>query len=364
MKTSIETALHHCRPEGMRLLKKHAIGAGASVKETLSALNALSGDVMTLFVIEADGRPLGTVTDGDIRRALIAGTPLDGSIRDVAHRNFLACSDLDDLCRVMGEARKRHIELLPILDAGFIADIIDMRHARTSLPIDAVLMAGGRGERLRPLTLDTPKPLLEIGGKPIIDYNVDELEACGVRNIFVTVNYLGDQIKEHFRMRPNRACIECVEEPKRLGTMGSLALVEGLSRDNVLVMNSDLLTNIDFEKLYLHHSDQNADFTVAAIPYTVSVPFAIMNVAGRRVTGLSEKPTYNYFANAGVYIMRREVVGMITPGEYLDAPDFIEQLIAAGRLVSFFPIDGTWIDIGSPDDFRYANELMSQRFKS
>lgn len=127
-----------------------------------------------------------------------------------------------------------------------LTDIIDLRKVKTMIPVDAVLMAGGRGERARPLTDHTPKPLLPVGGKPIIDYNIEELEACGVKNIFVTVNYLAEQIEEHFRRRENAAGIECVREPRRLGTMGSLSLIDRLSADNVLLMNSDLLTTIDF----------------------------------------------------------------------------------------------------------------------
>lgn len=225
-------------------------------------------------------------------------------------------------------------------------------------------MAGGRGERLRPLTLSIPKPLLAVGGKPIIDRNIEMLEEYGVRNIFVTVNYLHNKIEEHFRIRnaketDNHADVTCVLEPKRLGTLGSLALVEGLRHDNILVMNSDLLTNLDFEKMWRTHTESGAHLTMGAVPYTVSVPFAIMRTKGSEVTGLEEKPTYNYFINGGVYMMRRELLERITKGEYLDAPNFIESLIADGLNVECFPIEGRWIDIGSPDDYRAANELLS-----
>lgn len=321
---------------------------------------------MTLFVIDEDGRLVGSLTDGDLRRAVIGGeeagrgASLDDAVGAVCHRECMAVRPGESRYAGIHEARRRGITLLPVLDeTGRIVELLDLRRMKTALPLDAVLMAGGKGERLRPMTLDRPKPLLEIGGKPIIDYNITELKANGIRNIFVTVNYLKEQIIKHFE---NEAGVTCVEEPKRLGTMGSLSLVEGLREENLVVMNSDLLTTLNFEEMFLQHAESGAALTVAAIPYTVSVPFAIMRHEGRRVTGLTEKPTYNYFANAGVYMMRREVADSIPRGEYLDAPDLIMQLIERGERVEYFPIDGTWIDIGSPDDFRYANELMTAKF--
>lgn len=341
-------------------LERHVIDVSASLRDGLKGINNLSGEEpMTLFVVDTERRMLGTVTDGDIRRALIRGASLTDSIASAVHRDFLSAGEPSQHFAAISEARKRNIDLLPIVEDGKLAGMIDLRRQRSVLPIDAVLMAGGRGERLRPLTLTTPKPLLEVGGKPIIDYNVDELIANGVSNIFVTVNYLHEQIEEHFAAPQYRAAVNCVLEPKRLGTIGSLSLIEDFTHDNILLMNSDLLTTLDFEKFFLAHIESGAVLTMATIPYTVSIPFAIVNTEGERVVGLSEKPTYNYFANAGVYLMKREAIAAIPKGEYMDAPDFIDKLIASGAHVATFPIEGLWTDIGSPDDFRYANELMN-----
>ncbi len=342
----------------------HVISVKASVRQALRALNDLSGETMTLFALDSRDVLCGTVTDGDIRRALIAGASLDDTLEQVMHRDFRALRPGDDAFILLPRLRKQGIILVPVLDEkGCIKDIIDLRTARTRLPVDAVLMAGGRGERLRPLTLETPKPLLKVGGKPIIDYNIEELAVCGIENIFVTVNYLRTQIEEHFALPVAGVHVRCVAEPARLGTIGSLALIKDFVHNDVLVMNSDLLTTLDFEKMFIHHRNSGAMLTVAAIPYTVSVPYAIMQTEGDRVTGLAEKPTFNYFANAGVYMMQRKCISRITPGVALDAPDFIEMLIADGAKVAYFPVEGTWIDIGSPDDFRYANELMSRRLR-
>ncbi len=345
-------------------ISRHIISGNATVRESLTALNELSGDSMTLFAIDPDGRLIGSVTDGDIRRALIDGHTTDDKVRDIAFRRYISLtSDATpkERYQTVAHARERRINLLPVTTDGILTDILDLRKMKSAIPADAVLMAGGRGERLRPLTLDTPKPLLKVGGKPIIDYNIESLSRYGVKDIYVTVNYLKEQIIDHFSDPKWEGRVHCIEEPCRLGTLGSVALIDTLSQDYVIVMNSDLLTNIDFERLWRHHVDSGAVLTMATVPYSVSIPFAILKTDGDRVIGLEEKPTFNHFANAGVYIIDRNVLGDIRRGEYLDAPDFVESLIAKGLKVSHFTIDGTWIDIGSPDDFRYANEVTDGR---
>lgn len=335
-------------------IRLHLIDARQPLTDAFRRLNDFSGRNMTLFVTRESDRLVGSLTDGDLRRAIIAGVQLTDPVELACRRDCMALPAGAPRYNCIAEARRKGISLLPVLDADRITDLLDLHAIKTALPIDAVLMAGGRGERLRPLTLDTPKPLLPVGPKPIIDHNVDELLACGIDNIYVTVNYLKEQIIEHFKDPRFHGRIHCVEEPRRLGTMGSLALCNGLVHDTVLVMNSDLLTTLDFEQMWLAHIRHNAALTMAAIPYPVSVPFAIIEADGRRVTGLSEKPTYNYYANAGVYMMRRDVALDIPRDEYLDAPDLILRLIQQGQTVRYFPIDGRWIDIGSPDDYRAA----------
>ncbi|MDE6291415.1 MAG: NTP transferase domain-containing protein [Muribaculaceae bacterium] len=355
----------HSGGTGTAILDRHVISGSATIRETLVALNHLSGDSMTLFALDSDGRLIGSVTDGDIRRALIAGHTTEDNVGEIAFRNYISLSaeaSPEERYRTVSKANERRINLLPVTLDGRLVDVIDIRRMKSAIPADAVLMAGGRGERLRPLTLETPKPLLKVGGRPIIDYNVESLIRYGVGNIYVTVNYLKEQIISHFEDPKWQGRVHCVEEPCRLGTLGSVALINTLSQNHVIVMNSDLLTNIDFEKLWRHHVDSGAVLTMATVPYTVSVPFAILRIDGDRVTGLEEKPTFNHFANAGVYIIDRKVLSDIQRGEYLDAPDFVESLIARGLKVSHFAIEGTWIDIGSPDDFRYANEVTSRRF--
>lgn len=343
--------------------KAHIAGCSDTLLNALERLNALSGSAMTLFVVDGDGRLQGTLTDGDIRRGLLRGLPLDGPAIEAACRSFTALRpDGDDDVEVLRRCRQKGIILVPRLNAdGRITEIIDLNTVRTILPLRAVLMAGGKGERLRPMTLSRPKPLLEIEGKAIIDYNIEALAAVGVRDIYVTTRYLAEQMAEHFARPVAGVQVRCVEETAPLGTIGSVSLV-GLPREGAtLVMNSDLLTTISFEELYLKHRDSGADITIAVVPYQVAVPYAILTLEGERVTGLAEKPSYSYYANAGIYIFNNEVLHTLRADERTDATDLIERTIAAGGHVAYYPIKGTWIDVGSPVDFRQASELMRYR---
>lgn len=341
-------------------MNRYLIPASSNIVEALNALNGLSGDAMTLFVTDADGRLKGSVTDGDIRRALISGHRLEDSIADIARKDFKRLETGRGEAAVISEARQAGITLLPMVRDGYLVKLVDLRRRRGWLPAAGVLMAGGRGERLRPLTLDTPKPLLEVGGAPIIGHNIELMQSYGVEDIYITVNYLKEKIVEYVGTRYGEqgAGIRCVEEPRRLGTMGSLSLVEDIQEPNVIVMNSDLLTDVNLEALWLKHIETEADITVAVVPYNISIPYAIMRHSGDRVEGIEEKPTFNYYANGGIYLLRKEVRDALPKGEYLDAPDLIDRIIGEGGRVSQYVMEGRWIDIGSPDDYRHACELM------
>lgn len=336
-------------------MNRHIIPDSATLLDALRMLNDLSGSVMTLLVTDASGIMTGTLTDGDIRRGLLAGALPDTNVREVMHRSFKALrGDADDISRLR-EFRRRGLRLLPRLDReGRITGIVDTSVTRSLLPLSAIVMAGGKGERLRPMTLTTPKPLLRIAGKPIIDYNIDMLRSYGIENISVTVNYMAEAIEEHFA----ETTVKCVREDMPLGTIGAAALVSRTPDGDTLVMNSDLLTTISLEEMYVRHTSENADVTIAAIPYNLSVPYAILTTDGVRVTGLEEKPSYSYYANAGIYIFSNRLLNRLRADRRTDATDLIADAIAEGGRVVYFPISGTWIDIGSPTDFHHAEELM------
>lgn len=344
-------------------MEKYIIPATETIRTALSRLNDLSGGVMTLLVTNSvTGEMVGTLTDGDIRRGILAGALLENPVADIMKTTFKALIAREDpLTRltVLRSAREQGIKLLPELSAdGHITGICDLTSCYTRLPMSAILMAGGKGERLRPLTLTTPKPLLEIDGRPIIDYNIERLARSGITDVTVTVRYLAEQIREYFSVPRHGIAVRCVEETKPLGTIGAAALINRSDDGCTLVMNSDLLTTIDLEEMYLRHITENADITIAAIPYTVSVPYAILTTEGNKVTSLQEKPTYSHFANAGIYIFNNYVLNALNPDERTDATTLIEAALEQGMNVSFYPVSGTWIDIGSPADFRHAQELM------
>ena len=335
-------------------MHKHLIDGSSDIVKALEALNLLSGETMTLFVTDSSGRLSGSLTDGDIRRALLRGYKLTDHVSEICHKDCLYV-DADRIDpALLSLARKKGISLLPAVREGVIVSLIDLRIQRGLLPIDAVLMAGGIGERLRPLTEETPKPLLPVGGKPIIDHNIFLLRQFGIQNIYVTVNYLKDQIKAHLKD------VVCIEEPVKLGTIGSLSLIDDFRNPDILVMNADLLTDINLEAMYLRHLDTEAAITMAVVPYTVSVPFGIVDHEGDRVKGLVEKPTYNYYANGGIYLLRKEIVREIPKGRYMDATELIGNMIKNRRRVTLYPIEGKWLDIGSPDDYRLAKELGTE----
>lgn len=339
---------------------KYIIHQDKTLLEAMKQINDLQEGPLVLFAIDDNERMVGTLTDGDSRRALIAGANTNSYVKDVIHKSFNYIRKGEgDLVQELKHQKEIKMKLVPILDnQNHIVDIVDLDRYSTKLPIDAVLMAGGKGERLRPLTEKTPKPLLKVGEKCIIDHNIDRLINYGVKHISVTVNYLKEQLEEHFAEPRGGVLVQTVREPKYLGTIGSIRFVKKFYNDTVLVMNSDLFTNINYEDFYLHFIEHNAEMSVAAVPYTVSVPYGIFDLEGRDIHGLIEKPTYNYYANAGIYLIKRSALGEIPDDAFFNATDLIEKLIAEGKKVIRFPLNGTWIDIGNPQEYQKANELV------
>ena len=341
-------------------MKNHLINQDITLLEALSCICALAPEPLVLFVVDKDNKMVGTLTDGDSRRALINGASVNDKVMKIMHRNFnyMKVEDIDDVKEIKRQ-KELKMKLVPVLDNNhYITEIINLEKFETRLPIDAVLMAGGKGERLRPLTEKTPKPLLLVGDKAIIDHNIDRLIKYGVKHINVTVNYLGEQLEEHFKTPKDEIIIHTVREPKYLGTIGSIRFVKEFYNDTILVMNSDLFTNINYEDFYLHFKEHEADMSVAAVPYTISVPYGIFDLKGRDIQGLIEKPTYNYYANAGIYLIKRSALDEIPVDMFFNATDLIEKLIAENKKVIRFPLNGTWIDIGNPQEYQKANELV------
>lgn len=337
-------------------MNRYLLQLSANGADALARLNSLSGGNMTLVVVDADNRPVGTLTDGDMRRALLGGHALTDPVAQIMQRQFAHLHESELSTADFASLRRRGIKLLPVVsDAGRIVRLIDLTREKAILGIPALIMAGGRGERLRPATDTTPKPLLPLRGKAVIDYNIDLLHRYGITDITVATRYLSERIIAHF----DGSDIKCVVEENPLGTIGAVALLPRHDIDNLLVMNSDLLTDAPLDEMLRHHIDQHAAITIAAIPYTVSVPYAILSTDSQRVTALEEKPTYSYYANAGIYLLNQSALSIVNHNEPVDATDLIERAIDRGLIVTYFPLTGTWIDIGTPTDFRHAEEILA-----
>lgn len=345
-------------------MKNHIISQDVTLLEALSRINSLAPDPLVLFVINKEGRMVGTLTDGDSRRALIAGASVNDLAEKVMHRkfNYMRVDDILNV-REIRHQKEMMMKLVPILDEeGHIVDIINLEKFKTRLPVDAVMMAGGKGERLRPLTERTPKPLLPVGDKTIIDHNVDRLINYGVQHISVTVNYLREQIEEHYKESRNGIQIQTVREPQYLGTIGSIKYVPKFYNDTVLLMNSDIFTNIDYEDFFLHFLQHEAEMSLAAIPYNVSIPYGVLDLEGRNILGLVEKPKYTYYANAGIYLIKRRALDEIPNDTFFNATDLVKKLIGERKKVIRYPLNGTWIDIGNPQEYQKAQDLVKHLF--
>ena len=331
-----------------------------SILEALKKLDKITRESQTLFVVDISEQMVGTLTDGDIRRYLVNGGDLSDETKKAMHTNFSFIREGEtNLVALLRDLKLCDITLVPSLDNnGRIVNIYDLSNYKSHLPIDAVLMAGGKGERLRPLTEKTPKPLVKVGDKCIIDYNIDNLIAYGVKHLNVTVNYLGEQLEEHFAEPRNGVQVRTYREPKFLGTIGSIRFVDTFHNDYILVMNSDLFTDIDFEDFFLHFREHDAEMSVAAVSYNVSIPFGILDLDGRNIKGLLEKPKYNYYANAGIYLIKKSVLAEIPEDTFFNATDLIEKLITQGKSVIRYPLKGTWIDIGQHADLAKARDLV------
>ncbi|MGC8823928.1 MAG: nucleotidyltransferase family protein [Bacteroidales bacterium] len=340
-------------------INRHVIRFDEPLRNALERLNQLSGKV-TLFVVNANDQLIGTLTDGDIRRGLLMGKTIDERVEAFMYKNFRFVRQNNIDVDQIKTFRQQLIKILPILDEeNKIVQLIDLTDTFNFLPVDAVIMAGGRGERLRPLTDNLPKPMLPLGSKPIIEHNIDWLARYGVQNFFLSVNYLADRIVDYFGDGSKKGLnIRYVHEDFPMGTAGSISLINDFVNDSVLVMNSDLFTNIDLEEMYQIFCHEQADMMVATIPYNVEIPFAVLELFDNQVTSLHEKPSYTYYANAGIYLVKRTVLNLIPKQQKFDMTDLIERILQHKGKILKFPILGYWIDIGRFEDYRKAQEYV------
>ena len=328
--------------------------------EGLKQLNQLKGiSRLILFVVDNQQRVIGSVTDGDIRRSIANEQNLQKTLGEICNQTFKHLLQKDTY-QSFEKYRKSDIKILPILNQeGKMVDLIDLEYIKAQLPLEAVIMAGGRGKRLSPLTDTVPKPMLRLGNKPIIEHNIDRLISFGIKKIYISVKYLGEQIVDYLGDGSQKGItIEYVWEDEPLGTAGALALINNLNTEHILLMNSDLFTNVNFESLYLKLFDEKADMAVASTEYKVDIPYAVLETQEGRVTNFKEKPSFIYHSNAGIYILKRALIAKIEKGKYCDITDIMERLVAEGGKLVYDPIIGYWIDIGKAIDYERAKDFI------
>lgn len=341
----------------MRIYKDHLILSGSKVKEALLLLNELSQDAI-LFVVDKDDKLIGALTDGDVRRGLIKGFTIESYIDEIIQDDprYIVKGE-NNLSKII-EYREGDFRVVPVVDENRkVLNVINFRNIRSYLPIDAVIMAGGRGQRLQPLTDSIPKPLLKVGNKAIMEHNLDRLALFGIDDFWVSVKYLGEQIEDHFGQGNDKNVkIQYVWEQEPLGTIGAVSKIENFEHDYILVTNSDLLTNIDYEQFFLEFTKHDADLAVLTIPYQVSIPYAVLETIDGEVKSFKEKPTYTYYSNGGIYLMKKDVLKYIPKESFFNATDLMEELIKNNLKVVSYPFVGYWLDVGKHEDFEKAQK--------
>lgn len=347
----------------MRHYREHLILCGSTIKQALFKFNELSQDAI-LFVVDSENKLLGSLTDGDVRRGLLNNYTIEDTIDQIIQKNFRYIRKGDNDIKKIIEYRDANYRIIPILDNNdLVVNVINFRNIKSYLPIDAVIMAGGRGQRLQPLTDTIPKPLLKVGEKPIMEYNLDQLAKFGIDDFWVSLKYLGKQIENYFGSgKEKNINIEYVWEKESLGTIGAVSLIENFSHDYILVTNSDLLTNIDYEHFFLEFIKQDADLAVLTIPYQINIPYAVLETQNGFIKSFKEKPTYTYYSNGGVYLMRKEIISHIPRNSLYNSTDLMDQLIKLNYKVVSYPFLGYWLDIGKHDDFEKA-QIDIKNFK-
>ena len=339
----------------MKNYRDHLILSNSNIEEALLQLNNLAKDAI-LFVVDKNDKLLGSLTDGDVRRGLIKGISIDKPIVDIIQNNprFIRKGERD--IQKIIDYREGNFRIIPVIDkSNRVVNVINFREIDSYLPVDAVIMAGGRGQRLMPLTEKTPKPLLKVGDKPIIDHNLTRLSLFGIDDFWISINYLGEQIEGYFGNGSERNIkISYVREDQPLGTVGAISMIDDFQHEYILITNSDLLTNLNYEHFFLEFLRRDADLAVVTIPYNVTIPYAVLETNNGHVVNFKEKPTYTYYSNGGIYLVKRSVLDVIPPNKNFNATDLMEQLIANNKKVFSYPLIGYWLDIGSPEDYQKA----------
>ena len=331
--------------------------ADTPLKEVIRRMDWAALEI--ILVINKAGALIGAITDGDIRRAILAGISLDQPAEMVMNPHPVAVPQNTSREEMLAVMRRFSIRHLPVIDDDQRPVCLELLENFTddiATGQSAVIMAGGLGQRLRPLTATTPKPLLKIADQPIIDHILAGLRGNGIEDVVISVNYLGDHIRRHIGAgEGHRLKVSYVDERERLGTAGALSLLHPRPRHAFLVMNGDLMTNMNFTSLFRYQRKNRHDLVMCVRRHQIKVPYGVVDIENGKVRDLREKPVYDQFINAGIYIIEPHCLDLIPRGRYFDMPDLIRKIMDTGGNVGAFPIIEYWRDIGNPADFDRAN---------
>lgn len=349
----------------MKDWKRVLVSPEATLKETIQVID--SGALKIALVVEEGNRLLGTVSDGDIRRGILRGCSLEADARQVMNVNPTLARQNEGKDKILSLMRQKQVYQIPVVDADGAVVGLEVLERILEVPKHdnwVVLMAGGLGTRLKPFTDDIPKPLLKVGGKPILETILESFIDYGFRNFKISVNYKAELIEEYFGDGSRwGACIEYLREDKKLGTAGALGLLPERPCLPVLVMNGDVLTKVNFQQLIDFHLEHKAQATMCVREYDFQVPYGVVTLNNHRIHSIEEKPVQRFFVNAGIYVLEPEVLGMIPKDLPFDMPTLFERLVADERETAVFPIREYWLDIGRIDDFERAEGEFGKVFE-
>ena len=344
---------------------KILLGPIATLETAIKTLH--SGGRRIALVVDDDGKLLGTVTDGDIRRALIKHIPMDSVVKDIMNDTPLTAQKSDNSDLIMSKMKSKDLLHVPLVDElGILVGLETLQHLLENKKYDnpVFLMAGGFGTRLHPLTENKPKPLLNVGSRPILETIVTQFIAAGFYRFYISTHYKAEMIREHFGDGSDRdIIIEYVHEENPLGTAGSLGLLpDNMPELPIVMMNGDILTKVNIENLLNFHHEQEGMATMCIREYDFQVPYGVVDIEGQYVAGIVEKPVQKFFVNAGIYVLEPKLINTIDGNTYLDMPNLLENQIEQGGKVGVFPIHEYWLDIGRIEEYENAHKTFDREF--
>jgi len=351
----------------MSPIAKILVSPSTPIRDTIQVVD--HGGLQTALVVDDEGRLLGTVTDGDIRRAIIRGVPLDEPTHRIMTANSIVANPESTDEEILNEMRRRKIRQIPIV--GSDDKVLGLRHIYEITPSGqkkdnlVVLMAGGLGTRLLPLTQETPKPMLRIGDKPILQWTLESLIKQGFSKFYFAVNHLAEQVERYFGDGTRfGVSIDYLREDKKLGTAGALGLLDAVTELPLVVMNADLVTKVNYAHLLHYHDESAASATMCVREYNTIIPYGVVDIDdAMRIQSFLEKPIHRVFVNCGIYCLDPNVLKLIPKMTRIDMPDLFDRLRLGSEKTIAFPLREYWLDIGRADDFRKAEEELIQVYQ-